>query len=490
MLVDSVNDSEGVKAARITASQRSRPWISVERIPYFLSTADALTILLVSVLSPVIYQFATKTIIFDLLPYGALGLIATVVFVIRISGQGYYEFERALKRVEVTRVLVCWTSTAFLLAFCAFILKIGVDFSRGAVVIFALASPVFLIVNRILVKAGLAKLSARNLIGHIDTLVFADQNQVNALFKSDLIPLIGIDQSKYFLLPPSDALEHSEPLDATVMQAALDAIRENPACQIFLLVPWSDLKLIEHLRAQLRLLPATVKLLPDVTVSALCDLGKSGALTRRSLVLELQRPPLSSLELTVKRLLDVVISIVALAFYVPIMLFAALAIKLDSEGPVVFRQFRKGFSGKTFTMFKFRTMSVQENSDHVQQASRNDPRVTRVGRWLRASSIDELPQLFNVLMGDMSLIGPRPHALVHDTRFMEVVANYAFRQHVKPGMTGWAQVNGARGATPSVDSIARRVELDIWYIDNWSLRLDLQIMVMTAIEVLRKRNAY
>jgi undecaprenyl-phosphate galactose phosphotransferase/putative colanic acid biosynthesis UDP-glucose lipid carrier transferase len=135
-------------------------------------------------------------------------------------------------------------------------------------------------------------------------------------------------------------------------------------------------------------------------------------------------------------------------------------------------------------------MSVQENGEDVRQATRNDPRVTNIGRLLRSSSIDELPQLINVLLGDMSLIGPRPHALAHDTHFMEIVANYAFRQHVKPGITGWAQVHGARGATPSLDTITKRVDLDIWYIDNWSLWLDLQILVMTLVEVLRKRNAY
>jgi len=138
-------------------------------------------------------------------------------------------------------------------------------------------------------------------------------------------------------------------------------------------------------------------------------------------------------------------------------------------------------------------MRVQENGENgatVIQARRNDTRVTRVGAFLRATSIDELPQLVNVLRGDMSLIGPRPHAIAHDNYFEKVLEDYAFRHHVKPGMTGWAQVNGLRGATPTVDLIAKRVKMDLWYINNWSFWLDLQIIIKTVFEVLRKRNAY
>jgi lipopolysaccharide/colanic/teichoic acid biosynthesis glycosyltransferase len=141
-------------------------------------------------------------------------------------------------------------------------------------------------------------------------------------------------------------------------------------------------------------------------------------------------------------------------------------------------------------MFKFRTMTVQENGPAVVQATRDDPRVTSIGHLLRSASIDELPQLLNVVRGDMSLIGPRPHALAHDNYFETVLSEYAFRHHVKPGMTGWAQCNGARGGTPTIEHISERVKLDLWYINNWSLWLDIQILIKTFFEVLRKRNAY
>ena len=191
-----------------------------------------------------------------------------------------------------------------------------------------------------------------------------------------------------------------------------------------------------------------------------------------------------------KRLVDVTIGLLALIIFSPVIALTALAIKLDGPGPVLFLQNRKGFNGRHFVMFKFRTMTVQENGEIVRQATRDDPRVTKIGRHLRSSSIDELPQLINVLRGEMSLVGPRPHALAHDNYFEKLLQDYAFRHHVKPGMTGWAQANGLRGPTPSVEQIARRVEMDLWYINNWSLWLDIEIIIKTVLEVLRKRNAF
>jgi undecaprenyl-phosphate galactose phosphotransferase/putative colanic acid biosynthesis UDP-glucose lipid carrier transferase len=208
------------------------------------------------------------------------------------------------------------------------------------------------------------------------------------------------------------------------------------------------------------------------------------------LSIEIQRAPLSITERIVKRLVDIILALFALILFTPMMALTALAIKLDGPGPVIFRQNRKGFNGQQFVMFKFRTMTVQENGDAIKQATRDDTRVTSIGKLLRAASIDELPQLVNVLRGDMSLIGPRPHALAHDNYFEKVLEDYAFRHHVKPGMTGWAQAHGLRGATPTVDVISRRVKMDLWYINNWSLWLDIQILVKTVFEVMRKRNAY
>jgi lipopolysaccharide/colanic/teichoic acid biosynthesis glycosyltransferase len=185
-----------------------------------------------------------------------------------------------------------------------------------------------------------------------------------------------------------------------------------------------------------------------------------------------------------------VLSALGPVILMPLLALAALAIRFDSPGRVLFRQTRHGFNGKPFKILKFRTMSVLEDGDVVRQASRFDGRVTRLGAWLQKMSIDELPQLVNVLKGDMSLVGPRPHAVAHDSHFDKLIGNYAFRHHMKPGITGWAQVHGYRGDTSTLAAMENRVKLDIWYIDNWGILLDLRIMARTLSEIVRARNAY
>jgi putative colanic acid biosynthesis UDP-glucose lipid carrier transferase len=191
-----------------------------------------------------------------------------------------------------------------------------------------------------------------------------------------------------------------------------------------------------------------------------------------------------------KRAMDLLIAIPALILCLPLFALIALAIALDSRGPVLFSQQRLGQGGKPFAIFKFRTMRVLEDGMHVVQACKNDVRITRIGSFLRSTSLDELPQLLNVVLGSMSLVGPRPHAVAHDKLYGALIADYSQRQRAKPGITGWAQINGARGATPTTEDMHKRVDLDIWYVDNANLILDLRILLRTPLEVLRQRNAY
>ncbi|MGA7675391.1 MAG: sugar transferase [Rhizomicrobium sp.] len=191
-----------------------------------------------------------------------------------------------------------------------------------------------------------------------------------------------------------------------------------------------------------------------------------------------------------KRLLDLVIAVPALIVLAPLLAFLALLIRLDSPGPALFRQKRLGYRGRPFGILKLRTMRVLEDGETISQARPDDARTTRLGRWLRAFSLDELPQLINVIKGEMSLVGPRPHARAHDDLYARLIAGYSRRQDTKPGMTGWAQVHGLRGATPTVDIMSRRVDFDVWYANHASFGLDVKILLRTPFEVLRRRNAY
>jgi len=203
-----------------------------------------------------------------------------------------------------------------------------------------------------------------------------------------------------------------------------------------------------------------------------------------------ETPLISGGRAFLKATMDRVVASMALILLGPIMLVTALAIKLDSKGPVFFRQPRHGWDGREFEVLKFRSMVVhQESAGTVTQAQRDDPRITRVGRFIRRTSIDELPQLLNVLQGSMSLVGPRPHAIAHNQFYFDKVNAYLARHRIKPGMTGLAQIRGHRGETDSVEKMEKRVECDLEYINNWSLWLDLKILFLTPFALL-SRNAY
>ncbi|HWA29822.1 MAG TPA: exopolysaccharide biosynthesis polyprenyl glycosylphosphotransferase [Rhizomicrobium sp.] len=191
-----------------------------------------------------------------------------------------------------------------------------------------------------------------------------------------------------------------------------------------------------------------------------------------------------------KRALDLIVAVPALIVLSPLLILLAILIRATSEGPALFRQTRLGLNGAPFRIFKFRTMTVLENGPVIRQAEQNDARITRVGGWMRRLSLDELPQLLNVIEGSMSLIGPRPHALAHDRFYGREIDGYDLRQSVKPGISGWAQVHGHRGATVTVSRMRERLAYDVWYARNASFALDVKIVLRTIGEVLRQRNAY
>lgn len=463
--------------------------LSSDVIPYVLSTSDALMIMMASVVGGVAYHVVTGSPIPSLLPYCAVGLMASFIHILRMSGSGYYDLADAAKpRVEITAILVCWFTTGILLAFFAFLLKIGGRYSRGAFFVFFVTAPVGLLAARKFTKSALASAVSKRGITRRDVVLVGVQEELAALSARDRLALIGATDLQEFKLSELQDPGERAAADRSVFDAIGAYVRRNNCREVLVMLPWHDTDRIEFARDNVKNLPVMARLLPDTHVRSLSNFVSSAR--ERVLTIEIQRAPLSAAERLVKRTMDIVVASVALVPLLPIFVLTAIAIKLDSAGPVIFRQRRKGFNGKEFVMLKFRTMRVLEDGPVVVQATREDPRVTSIGRLLRAASIDELPQLFNVLKGEMSLIGPRPHALAHDSHFEKILEDYAFRNHVKPGLTGWAQCNGLRGATPTVEDIAERVKLDLWYVNNWSLWLDIQILIKTAFEVARKRNAY
>jgi undecaprenyl-phosphate glucose phosphotransferase len=463
--------------------------LSSDLVSYLLLSGDAIVILISALIAGVSYQFLAGKTGSDYVLQCGIGLLAATLYVLRMHGSGHYNFQEIAKpRVELRDILMCWFSTGLLLAFIAFLLKISGVYSRGAFVIFGFVTAGGLVLGRKIAKQAVARAVERGVIGGRDTVLIGDFEEMAALTPADLLVLCGATEVNRFILGVEQDKSERPLLDVQVISAASQYVRKHNCRQVLIAVPWNDTDRIELIKNQMKLLPVAAQLLPDLRIRSFTNVTSSAQ--RRALVVELQRAPLSELQRLVKRGMDVVLSSLAIMFFLPMMALAALAIKLGSPGPVIFRQVRRGFNGEEFVIYKFRTMTVQENGTQVVQATRHDARVTNIGRMLRAASIDELPQLINVIKGDMSLVGPRPHALAHDSYFETILSGYAVRHHVKPGITGWAQCNGARGETPTVQHIARRVELDLWYINNWSFWLDLFILLKTAFEVLRKRNAY
>ncbi|WP_349367896.1 exopolysaccharide biosynthesis polyprenyl glycosylphosphotransferase [Salinarimonas sp.] len=297
----------------------------------------------------------------------------------------------------------------------------------------------------------------------------------------------GIDAVAVYVL---DGAEPEEILSQahTIAARCRDAVGRDPGCAVYLAIDWSDLSRYLPLRAALDRVATPVYVLTDGQCAEILR-GKRVE-TGRIASFEVKGAPLHPLGRAQKRIVDLVLTIAILLVLGPLMALVGLAIRLESPGPALFRQTRRGFSGRDFQIFKFRTMTVCENAGAIAQATPDDLRVTRLGRFLRRTSVDELPQLFNVLRGEMSLVGPRPHALAHDDFYGRVIETYAARHKVKPGITGWAQVNGCRGRTPEVRDMEARVARDLWYIDNWSLWLDVLILLRTIPKFLFDRNAY
>jgi putative colanic acid biosynthesis UDP-glucose lipid carrier transferase len=248
--------------------------------------------------------------------------------------------------------------------------------------------------------------------------------------------------------------------------------------------------LFERAAQELRLMPVNLTIaMPQIMGSTPMPVLGVGSLGNQT-VLSVTVRPLDGIDGLFKLLEDRILGMVFLIIGLPIMALIAVAILVTSGRPVIFRQRRAGFEGDDFVVYKFRTMRVQEDGEDVSQARRSDPRVTALGRFLRRSSLDELPQLVNVFKGEMSIVGPRPHALAHDSLYSPQIDGYLSRYRVKPGLTGWAQVNGLRGETDTVEKMRQRIEFDLHYIENWSLGQDLKIILMTVGVIFGSKNAY
>ena len=267
-----------------------------------------------------------------------------------------------------------------------------------------------------------------------------------------------------------------------------DYVKSNGIQRIYLSLPMASQPRILQVLDDLKDTTASIYFVPDMFVTDLIQ-GRNGTVCGMPVISVCETPFTGSNGL-LKRFSDCVLSLIILALISPLLLLIAVAIKLDSPGPVIFKQRRYGLDGKDILVYKFRSMSVMEDGGSIKQAQKDDKRITRLGALLRKTSLDELPQFINVLQGRMSIVGPRPHAVAHNELYRTLIKGYMIRHKVKPGITGWAQVNGYRGETETLDKMQARIDYDLDYLRNWSLKLDLHIILKTVLVVFKDQAAY
>jgi Undecaprenyl-phosphate glucose phosphotransferase len=414
--------------------------------------------------------------------------IILAVLVFALTFPGAIRLSQSLLK-SIRNILMGWLALAGLLAIFGYASGYILYFNTEMLVTWAWMAPAFAIGGHFVLR--LTAPLIREVQGGPKRAVIAGMNgqgvELARRLESDVYT--SIRATGFFEDRARDRLAHTEEFPVLGKIADLPQyVKKNHIDVIYLSLPMASQERIVSLLEALRDTTASIFFVPDIFVTELIQgrMDTVGGIP----VVGVCDSPFSGADAIVKRGSDIVLSLAILVLILPLLLLIAVAVKLGSPGPAIFRQHRYGLDGSDITVYKFRTMTVTEDGDTVRQASKGDERVTRLGAFLRRTSLDELPQFVNVLQGRMSIVGPRPHAVAHNETYRKLIKGYMQRHKVKPGITGWAQVNGLRGETETLDKMKARIEYDLDYLRNWSLRLDLFIIAKTVWVVFKGRNAY
>jgi putative colanic acid biosynthesis UDP-glucose lipid carrier transferase len=413
-------------------------------------------------------------------------VLALFVFLLRLPGRNFFA---SPPRAAVRQILASWGGFVLLLLACGWLTASLALFDARLLATWALAAPLLhggglVLLDRLLRRAAAAPAQQRRAVivggGPLAARVAAALGQRT----EQPTQVLGFFDDR-----------RDERLDAGARHAWRGGladlaafVRETGVHEVYVTLPLMSQPRIAQLVDELHGTTASLYFVPDVLATPVVQ-GRLDSLHGLP-VLALCETPFTGVDALVKRASDLVIASLAVLLLAPLMAAIAVAVRLDSPGPALFRQRRNGLGGEEIVVWKFRTMRVLQDGASVPQATRCDPRITRVGAFLRRTSLDELPQFFNVLQGRMSVVGPRPHAVAHNEQYRALIRAYQIRHKVRPGITGWAQVHGCRGETDTLEKMQRRVEYDIDYLRHWSLALDLRIVLRTARLVLGDDKAY
>lgn len=423
--------------------------------------------------------------------YARVGFLVALLFVLPFLFRNEYQFHDYLKgRKSLGRITWIWGVAFASLAVIGFMTKTTGTYSRGWVAMFIVLGPIALCIVTGVIRQVLQQLIEFGRVIPRRFMLIGDSNELERfeqqitatreavrVISSVVLPYRGLTETDTKTLG-----ELQSSLDATVAKARALHIDD-----VIIFSEWSNSEFADRAVAAFSVLPAAIHVGASDLIGRFRNarVWRFGDVTTVSLTV----PPLTVTEAFTKRTFDICVSATALMLLAPAMALIAAIIKWDSAGPVFFRQRRRGFNHEEFKIFKFRTMTTLDDGDTIIQAQTGDERLTEFGRFLRRWNLDELPQLINVLKGEMSLVGPRPHAVAHDKIYERRLVTYPRRLNMRPGMTGWAQVHGYRGATDSDESMQRRLDYDLYYIDNWSVWLDLHVLWLTVFSPKAYRNA-
>ena len=421
-----------------------------------------------------------------------LAAVAAIIFYLSAEAVHMYDDRRSQAlRYDMRNLATAWGTTTVAILFLGYALKVSDLYSRAAVMIWYLLTPMVLVTWRVVVRSSLTKVRTLGYNIRRVAIVGASEQGMQVARAVEGAPwmglkLIGIfdDRAPALGRIPTDL---PTPLLGKTDDLLREAVRGR-VDMVYVTLPINNTERIGRLLNALSDTTTSVYFVPDMFLFSMFNgrwvrIGELPAVS----VFE---TPFYGIGGWIKRTEDIVLaSLILLVMAIP-MLAIAIAIRLTSPGPALFRQRRYGLDGREFAMWKFRTMTLCQDEGDIPQATRDDPRVTRVGAFLRRTSLDELPQLFNVLAGTMSVVGPRPHATAHNEYYRRLVRHYMVRHKVRPGISGWAQASGWRGETDTIEKMEARVEHDLWYIRNWSVLLDMKIILMTLRHGWRDHNAY
>lgn len=385
---------------------------------------------------------------------------------------------------EAWSIISIWILSCCVLLALAFLTKSSIQFSRVTVIAWTIATPIALVSERFFLRYLLRQFRKLGLNSRSVAIVGGGKSAAKLVEAISSSPWMGM---RIVGLYDGSAPQMPDEKIKVLDQLLTDVHDRNIDC-VYITYPMQEEQKIRSLVERLADTTVSVHIVPDVLVSELFH-ARWTSLGEVPLVSVFESPIYGSNEF-LKRLEDVVLGSLILLMISPVMMLIAMGVKTTSSGPVIFKQRRYGLNGQVIEVWKFRSMSVVEDGEQIVQAKKNDSRITPLGAFLRRTSLDELPQFINVLQGQMSIVGPRPHAVAHNEQYRKLIHGYMLRHKVKPGITGWAQVNGWRGETETIDKMEKRVEFDLEYINNWSIWLDIKIIAMTIFGGMRGKNAY